>query len=51
LTGKTLLDSLDPQGLADMLEMGFVEWADDHLRPTEEGRKCLNGVLEKLVRV
>lgn len=51
LTGQALKDSLDPVGLQDMLDMGFVEWAGDHLRPTEEGRKCLNGVLEKLVRV
>lgn len=51
LTGQTLSDSLDPVGLQDMLELGFVEWVGDNLRPTEEGRKCLNGVLEKLVRV
>lgn len=51
LTGQALKDSLDPVGLQDMLDMGFVEWAGDYLRPTEEGRKCLNGVLEKLVRV
>jgi len=51
LTGRVLQDQLDPKGLQDMIELGFVDWDQHHLRPTKDGRKCLNAVLEKLVKI
>ena len=49
LIGKPLKDSVDPNGIKQLIEYGFIEWTDTHLRPTAEGRKCLDAVLEKLV--
>ncbi|NVK18766.1 MAG: coproporphyrinogen III oxidase [Methylocystaceae bacterium] len=51
LTGRPLLHQLDTQGLQDMIELGFIDWDQNYLRPTEDGRKCLNAVLEKLIKI
>jgi len=48
---KPLLDCLDPDGLDLLLENDLLTWDPTHLRPTAEGRKCLDGVIEKLIRV
>jgi oxygen-independent coproporphyrinogen-3 oxidase len=50
LCGRTLDETLDPAGLAEMLDLGFVTWDGQWLRATAEGRVRLNGVLARLVR-
>ena len=50
LTGLNLENTLDPDGLSQLLEFDLIERTDTHLRTTAEGRKCLNAVLEKLIR-
>lgn len=40
---------LDPQGLADMLDEGFLERKDAFLRATPRGRLLLNSVIEKIL--
>lgn len=49
LTEKPLVDCLDPRGLTDLQELGFIQLNDTHLKASEDGFKCLNGVLEKLI--
>lgn len=51
VTGKNLYDCLDPDGLEFLQEYRLIEWNQTVLRPTYEGRKCLDGLLEKLIRV
>ncbi|MDV7341165.1 radical SAM family heme chaperone HemW [Terasakiella sp. A23] len=50
ITARKLTESVDTEGLSQLLEYDFVIWEDDHLRTTDKGRKCLNAVLEKLVK-
>ncbi|WP_417840575.1 radical SAM family heme chaperone HemW [Terasakiella sp.] len=51
VSGKSLQSCLDPDGLDLLLTHDLIEWDQQHLRPTYEGRKCLDGVLEKLIRL
>ncbi|WP_417819409.1 radical SAM family heme chaperone HemW [Terasakiella sp.] len=51
VSGKSLKSCLDPDGLDLLLTHDLIEWDQQHLRPTYEGRKCLDGVLEKLIQV
>ena len=51
VSGKSLQSCLDPDGLDLLLTHDLIEWDQQHLRPTYEGRKCLDGVLEKLIQV
>jgi oxygen-independent coproporphyrinogen-3 oxidase len=44
-----LESTLDPKGLAEMIEDGFLEKRDGHLRATPRGRLLLNGVIERLL--
>lgn len=48
LTGKNLIDCLDPIGLKKLMENDYVEWTTTHLRTTDIGRKCLDAVLTHL---
>ncbi|HMA50203.1 MAG TPA: radical SAM family heme chaperone HemW [Magnetospirillaceae bacterium] len=41
--------ALDPEGLAGMIEDGFLEKRDGFLRATSKGRLLLNGVIERLL--
>jgi len=54
LCGQALTDALDPDGLRNMIDLGFVRWGGDgdgaRLRATAEGRTRLNGVLARIVR-
>jgi putative oxygen-independent coproporphyrinogen III oxidase len=49
LSGEPLSGALSADGLADMLEQGFLRWRDDHLQATEQGRLLLNRVLQNLL--
>lgn len=51
VSGKSLQSCLDPDGLDLLLTHDLIEWDQQHLRPTYDGRKCLDGVLEKLIRL
>jgi len=51
VSGKNLQSCLDPDGLNLLLAHNLIEWDQQHLRPTYEGRKCLDGVLEKLIKI
>jgi len=51
VVGKSLADCLDPEGVDLLVENDLLTWDHRHLRPTAEGRKCLDGVIEKLIRV
>ncbi|SCA56436.1 Radical SAM superfamily protein [Candidatus Terasakiella magnetica] len=51
LTHQGLKDCLEPEGLEILIENGLVCWTETHLRASPEGRKCLNGVIEKLILV
>ena len=44
-----LESSLDPKGLAEMIEDGFLEKQDGHLRATPRGRILLNSLIEKIL--
>jgi oxygen-independent coproporphyrinogen-3 oxidase len=41
--------ALDPQGLAEMIEEGFLEKAQGYLRATTKGRILLNSLIEKVL--
>jgi len=50
LTGGVALDAaLDADGLATMLDEGFVAWAGECLRATAKGRLVLNSVVARLL--
>ena len=44
-----LESALDPKGLAEMLEDGFLEKRDGYLRATPQGRILLNSLIEKIL--
>jgi oxygen-independent coproporphyrinogen-3 oxidase len=48
LTGRSLVDSLDPDGLAAMLADDMLVWRGDRLVATRQGMLLLNQVLLKL---
>jgi len=41
--------ALDPKGLAEMIEGGFLESRGDFLRATNHGRLLLNQVIERIL--
>lgn len=49
ITGQPLEPSLDPAGLALMLQDGFAEWRHGALRATAPGRLVLNSVIATLL--
>lgn len=49
LSGLALTEVLDPVGLADMIDPGFVTWDGVRLRATAQGRLRLNGVIAALL--
>ncbi len=49
LTGSTLTDVLDPRGLDQLVDGGFVEHDAGRLRATPAGLQRLNAVLERLL--
>ncbi len=51
ISGKSLQSCLDLDGLDLLLTHDLIEWDQKHLRPTYEGRKCLDGLLEKLIQL
>ncbi len=49
LAGRPLLDMLNGQGLARMVEDGFVDWNGHTLKATASGRPLLNAVLRAIL--
>jgi oxygen-independent coproporphyrinogen-3 oxidase len=49
LTGAPLADVVDPRGLDQLVNGGFVEFTPQHLRATPAGLQRLNAVLERLL--
>ena len=49
VTGIELDTVLDPDGLAQMIELGFVQSDQTGIRVTDQGRLLLNAVTEKLL--
>lgn len=45
LTGLSLIDTLDPHGLAEMIEDGLLHWQGDNLVASPRGMLLLNRVL------
>ncbi|WP_135081202.1 radical SAM family heme chaperone HemW [Terasakiella sp. SH-1] len=51
IIGEDIHSSIDEGGLNMLMDHKLIEWKESHLRATEEGRKCLNGVIEKLIKL
>ncbi|WP_419798242.1 MAG: radical SAM family heme chaperone HemW [Terasakiella sp.] len=49
VSGKSLQNCLDLDGMNLLLAHDLIEWDQQNLFPTYEGRKCLDGLLEKLI--
>lgn len=49
LTGAPLANVVDPRGLDQLVDGGFVEFTPDRLRATPAGLQRLNAVLERLI--
>jgi len=49
-TGMQLEAALEPSVLEQALAEGYLEWRNDHLAPTAEGRLRLDALLAAMVR-
>ena len=49
LTGRPIDDCIDHNGYDILIENNLIRLNEQSLYATDEGRKCLNGVIEKLI--